>query len=758
MVSSNSRARLLQYVVIAATLFYIGGAVFRSSDESAFWDLWVTYAVELLAAGLCLLRSVRVKDAERLPWGLLSAAMLVWIFSDIYWTISFSNTDEPPSLSLADVGYLGFYPLTYAGVILLIRSRMHRTPRSVWLDGLVGGLASASVCAAVFFQPIAAQATDAEIGYVIVNLAYPCADLLLVTLVVCSFALSGWRPDRSWVLLGVALVMLAMSDTGYLFSTARDWYTQGGLIDVGWVLAMVLLGMSAWRRPKRVDAMVFESWIIVTVPFGFALVALAVLTGNRLWNAPSTAMLLALGAIGVGFVRMALTFSEVRSLSESRREARTDELTSLGNRRAFYERLDGLLRNRKDQQHLALLLIDLDRFKEVNDSLGHQFGDRLLRQIGPRLKSLTREEDMVVRLGGDEFAIIIEAADVPRAVAGARRVREILDTPFILDGVPVKIGASIGIAAFPQHGTDANTLLRHADVAMYGAKQERSQHRVYEPALDQHTRDRLNTINELRDALDEDRLIVHYQPKIYADGSFAGAEALVRMRNPKGDLVPPDLFLPLAEQAGLMHLLTARVLDLVLADITRWRDDGRHVKVAVNLSVTNLLDADFPDHVASALRRYQLPGRCLVFEITETTVLTDPDRALEAVKRLRALGSDTSLDDYGTGYASIAYLRQMPLDELKLDRSFVSNLESEEIARSFFTTTVTLAHVLGLRVVAEGIETESMWAAARAAGCDVGQGYLFSRPVPFEGFVPAVNKMLALVNARPRPEARSESC
>jgi diguanylate cyclase (GGDEF)-like protein len=497
---------------------------------------------------------------------------------------------------------------------------------------------------------------------------------------------------------------------------------------------MVLIGLAPWRKPRQANGLLFESWTIVVVPLLFGVASLAVLTGNRLWNSPSIAVVLAFAAVAVGFLRLVLTFTEVRAVAESRREARTDELTGLGNRRLFYETMASRLHKRSAESPLALLLIDLDRFKEVNDSLGHQFGDRLLRQIGPRLREAIRVDDLAVRLGGDEFAIILDGADTDAAIDTARKVQASLDTAFRLDGVPVKISASIGIAMFPDHARDANQLLRYADVAMYAAKGHHGQHRVYEPQHDENTRARLNTISELRDALDHGHLAVHYQPKVEPSGVLSGVEALVRMNSPVRGLVAPDQFLPLAEQAGLMQLLTGRVIDIVLGDITRWRASGHDVKVAVNLSVTNLLDEEFPERVVEALERTGHSGRSLVFEITETTVLSDPEAARAAVMHLRSLGSSVSLDDYGTGYASIAYLRQMPLDELKLDRSFVSNLESDEVARSFFTSTVTLAHTLGLSVVAEGIETLSMWEAAVRAGCDVGQGYYFARPMDAGAF------------------------
>lgn len=727
--SARFRSRMLpvQIAVAVTTIAFAVSTFVRDPGHNPLFDIWMYYGMLIGGAALAFGRWALIRDRERNAWLVIGLGMAIWIAGEAYWTVLYGGSESPPAFSLADVGYFGFYPLAYAGVVMMIRTRMARTPRSVWLDGLVGGLASAALSAAVFFKPIEESATG-NLASIVANLSYPCADLLLLILVICSFSLSGWRPDRSWLTLGFGLLALIGSDTAYLFQTANETYIEGTPLDIGWPAGMMLIGMAAWRRPRRVDALTFESWTIVVIPALFAFVALIILTGNRLWNQPSLAVALAFAAIVVGFVRLVLTFREVRWLNESRREARTDELTSLGNRRLFYEQLSSMLEDRTYSNKLALLLIDLDRFKEVNDSLGHQFGDKLLRQVGPRLRNAVDDLHLIARLGGDEFAIIVDGGDRDAAISTANSVQAALDRSFELDGVPVKISASVGISLFPDHASDVNQLLRHADVAMYNAKAMHGSHQIYEPRHDELTRARLTTISELRTALTRGQLVVHYQPKFATNNQLAGAEALVRMNGPEG-MIPPDQFLPLAEQAGLMRELTEQVLDIALDDIVNWRKRGRYIKVAVNLSVTNLLDEDFPAYVANALQSRGLPGRALSFEITETTILSDPDRALVAVQRLKSLGADISLDDYGTGYASIAYLRQMPLNELKLDRSFVSNLESDAVAQSFFTSTVTLAHTLGLRVVAEGIETRTIWDAARAAGCDIGQGYYFSPPM-----------------------------
>jgi diguanylate cyclase (GGDEF)-like protein len=419
-----------------------------------------------------------------------------------------------------------------------------------------------------------------------------------------------------------------------------------------------------------------------------------------------------------------------RQAEENRKLAREDGLTGLANRTAFSELAAEALAKRP--AHAAVLLLDLDRFKDLNDSLGHHAGDLLLREIGPRLESALPDGSVVARLGGDEFAALLAPLDDPaNAATCAHRVREALQTPVEIEGIAVSAEGSVGIAHYPADGRDVATLLQRADVAMYEAKEKRVGVATYQPDADRSSHERLLVLAQLREAIESDQLVLHYQPKVsLADGLVVGAEALVRWQHPERGLVGPYHFVPLAEHTGLIGPLTAWVLERAMRDARAWWDRGHRISVAVNLSVANLVDPELPKLFARLLAETRLPPSALEFEITESVLMTEPERALRTLTLLRGMGAKLAVDDYGTGHSSLAYLHQLPLNTLKIDRSFVSAMAGEGgvIVRS----TVDLAHSLGLDVVAEGIEDAGTAVALRALGCDLGQGFHYARPVPVE--------------------------
>jgi diguanylate cyclase (GGDEF)-like protein/PAS domain S-box-containing protein len=414
-----------------------------------------------------------------------------------------------------------------------------------------------------------------------------------------------------------------------------------------------------------------------------------------------------------------------------------DSLTGLPNRRLLTERLTAALDAAgPDGGHTGLLLIDLNRFKEVNDTLGHASGDQLLAQIGPRLiTAALRQDDTVARLSGDEFAVLLpRLAGIEDAMAVAHRVLTSLHTPFTVDGTVVDLAASIGVALAPDHTCDANELLQHADVAMYEAKENAAGVVLFAPA-DDPTPTRFGLLGELRRALDGDELVVYYQPKIdMGTGGLHGVEALVRWLHPERGVIPPDEFIPIAEKTGVIHRLTTRVLDLALAQTRVWADAGLHVPVAVNVSARCLQDPDLPARVLAALARHDVPVSLLRLEITESAIMADPSRALTILRALADAGIGLSLDDFGTGYSSMSYLRKLPVDELKVDRSFVQDLTGERADAVLVRSAVDLGHNLGLSVVAEGVEDVPTLTALHRLGCDVAQGYHFARPMPPEEF------------------------
>jgi len=424
-----------------------------------------------------------------------------------------------------------------------------------------------------------------------------------------------------------------------------------------------------------------------------------------------------------------------RARDEAQYQALHDPLTGLPNRTLLRDRLEqSMLLADRNATGLALLLLDLDRFKDVNDTLGHHAGDELLQQVGARLAGALRTSDTIARMGGDEFAVILlTAGDVGLATRLARTLVHALEAPFVVGGHTVAVGASIGIAVYPDQGTDARTLLRRADVAMYVAKRANSGYSVYSPDQDEHGSDRLAFIAELRAAIDRDELVLHYQPKVsLKTGRCVRAEALVRWNHPQRGLIPPDQFVPVAEQTGLIKPLTRWVLDAALRQCRTWRDSGLELPVAVNLSMLNLHDPELTESVAELLATWGVPPVLLKVEVTESAIMSDPERAVETLRCLRAMGVAVAIDDFGTGHSSLNYLKHLPVEDIKLDRTFVREMRVDDSDFAIVRSTVQLAHSLDLQVIAEGVEDQETWDLLAALGCDAAQGYYMSRPLPAE--------------------------
>jgi diguanylate cyclase (GGDEF)-like protein len=425
-----------------------------------------------------------------------------------------------------------------------------------------------------------------------------------------------------------------------------------------------------------------------------------------------------------------------RQAAENAHLAMHDPLTDLPNRSLFHDRAQqAILAARRDGTRVALMILDLDRFKEVNDTLGHHNGDLLLQEIGARLGSELRDGDSVARLGGDEFGLLLPTfAEPSDALVVGEKVREALRQAFALQGVTLDLEASVGIALYPEHGQDVDMLLQRADVAMYVAKEDHTGCELYSAERDEYSPGRLALAAELRRALDERELVLHYQPIAeLAHGQIVGVEALVRWQHPERGLLGPDEFVPLAERTGLIRELTLYVLAEALRQVRIWHEEGLDLIVAVNLSARDLLDFTLPEAVGRLLTANRVPATRLGLEITESVILADPMRARAILTRLSEMGVRLAIDDYGSGYSSLGYLKRLPVSEIKIDRSFVMNMEQDENDAVIVRSTVELGRNLGLRVVAEGVQAASAWALLKALNCDYAQGYYLSRPIVASG-------------------------
>jgi diguanylate cyclase (GGDEF)-like protein len=440
------------------------------------------------------------------------------------------------------------------------------------------------------------------------------------------------------------------------------------------------------------------------------------------------------GHAGVALERSRLIEDLRREAAEREHQALHDGLTGLANRTLFLDRVRQAIAALGPQASLAVLLVDLDRFKEVNDTLGHSTGDLVLREVGTRLERSLPESHTIARLGGDEFAVLVPAVpDLQAALLVAGLVTAELARPLTTEELELQLAGSVGVALCPEHGADPGLLLQRADVAMYGAKAAHSGIEVYAAERDQYSQRRLALVGALRTAIEGGDLKVVYQPKAeLPDGRVVGMEALVRWQDPAHGTVPPDEFVPIAESTGLIAPLCRLVLEVAVGQARRWHDQHLDVGVAVNLSVRNLLEPGLADRVRRLLAATGLPAGLLTLEITEGAVMTDPGAAVAVLHQLAGAGVRLSIDDFGTGYSSLAYLKRLPVDEVKLDKSFVLGMTTDLDDAAIVRSTVELARNLGLRMVAEGVEDQQTWNALAAMGCELAQGYHLARPMPAE--------------------------
>ncbi|KUL26285.1 putative bifunctional diguanylate cyclase/phosphodiesterase [Actinoplanes awajinensis] len=700
------------------------------ADRHPILDGGLQDGVYLLAAALVAARAALIRE-DRGAWLLMSTGLFAYAAGTVYWVALFSRMDHPPFPSPADALWLAYYPFALAAVLRLLWVRQRRLSAAAWLDGLIAAACAAAFASVIFLTGFAGS-TGSRWSAVI-SVAFPVADIVLAGLLLGAWALSGWRTERVWMLLLTGMGINSAANGIHAFQTAVGMSLPGGWADLLWSVALAVIVVAAWQRPQPATERRPASAVVGAVlPAVLACASLLLLLGD--WRSvgalPQVSGLLAALAIAGAIVRMLLTVRVVEALADARHQARTDDLTELPNRRSFLEAVDHSLDPGPVAPALAVAIIDLDRFKDINDSFGHRVGDRLLQLVAERLAEAVGSVGTLARLGGDEFGVLLPGVDAEQAQQITTGFLTVLRRPFHLGQIGLHVDASIGVAACPAHGVDSSTLMRHADSAMYQAKDHQSGVALATGGPDDDSgRQRLTTLEELRAGLDRGELTLHYQPQmLIAEGVVAGVEALVRWNHPSRGLVYPDGFLPLAEHAGLMGRLTTQVLEMALAQCRAWNDDGLALTVAVNLSASNLQDCDLPGYVADALLRHGVPAHSLHLEVTEEILIRDAARTTEILAELRRMGIRLAVDDYGTGYSSLAYLQALPVDDLKLDRAFVTHCDTDPRSAAIVKSTVELAHNLGMRMIAEGVESEAGLDRLRQWDCDLAQGYHVSRP------------------------------
>ena len=687
----------------------------------------------VMPCALCWTAVFKVRG--RHPEVLLGAAAVTsWTIGTTYYIWFQMPGAAVPFPSFADIGSALFYVFMAAALVVAVRRKARGVGSSVWWDALVGWLGAAAVLALVLDPLLSPAETGPRSLATVVLAAYPLCDLLLVAAVAGTAALREVRMGKRWGLLVAGLLVFAGADVTYSLQTASGSYRYGTPWDALWPAGILLIALwvdgstrdqpETWSRPAGTS-------MSVAVSSAATLAGLGVLLVNTWAPVSIVALTLAVVTLLAAVARSAVAFRLLARLAAQRQlTAATDELTGLPNRRALTAEGQARLAARGARRQ-ALLVLDLDKFKEVNDSLGHLVGDQLLIQVGARLSQHLRNGELLARLGSDEFAVLIDDAGRDEAIDDATRLQAVLHEPFALQNIALHASVSIGIALFPDDGSDLDALLNKADMAMYKAKGSLRGHHVYSSDDDADDASRLQTVEELRTALMSGQFVVNYQPKIeLGSGDLHSVEALVRWNHPVRGLLFPDQFLALVEEFGLMPSLTHVVLEMALDQVAAWAAEGRHMTVAVNLSASSLVDDNLPKQVTSMLAARGLAPSCLQLEITEEFLMADRDRARSILARLRDSGIQISVDDYGTGYSSLSYLLDLPIDELKLDRSFVFQMADDPRSAALVASTIDLAHSLNLRIVAEGVETGIVFSELRRLGCDQAQGYFMSSAVP----------------------------
>ncbi len=744
---SRARRRLTLNALLGGLswLFPVVGAVavLKSVDHGAGGIGSGVMAASQGGLFLCLIAQLVVaawmRVGRRVPSLALAAGLVLWAAGSAVLTASGQPTAvafPAPGEWLFLTSYTGF-----AAYLILGGGRSTRPTVTTWLDAAITCGGAACLAAFAVVTPVAGDFGRQGLP-LLIAVAYPLLDASLVLVVLGQVALRSRRLDLTTAMTLLGLLLLAWADTSLVVNLSSGTYAYGLILSLAWALAFLLLVTAACRpadpqtlepaaEHHDVDVAKSKDWgaAAVVVAGAVALVALTQQPPSPVRPYVVVPAVLTLIAVGL---RLVSALRQARGAAEAYRLSRTDDLTGLPNRRALDAWIaDGLAADAR----MGLLLLDLDGFKEINDSLGHSAGDAMLKVVAARLPAALGNGSLVARLGGDEFAVLVHEEDAVRLLECAQRLRLAVRKPARIDGMELTIEVSVGAAVRGIDVVAGKDLLRKADIAMYQAKVSHAGALLYDPARDEFSRARLQVAEELRYGIPRGELEVWYQPQIES-GSLRtrSVEALVRWRHPTQGLLPPGAFLPAARRSGLMPALTEAVLATVVEDAKCWLREGIDIQVSVNVAPAELLAPSLIKRFLDLVDDSGVAASRLVIEVTEDSFLAEPERARAVIQELRGRGLEVSIDDYGTGFSSLSYLRDLPVQELKIDRSFVANLLADDRSRMIVMTTNQLAHGLGLRTVAEGVEDAETASALESMGIDILQGYHFAKPMPFLTF------------------------
>jgi diguanylate cyclase (GGDEF)-like protein len=719
---------IVAVAVYAASLFTDLHSAAVSSSSLTSW----LGRIAALAPVVPIYFRVRKRAELRGAWFIMGVGVLFFNLASLLNSVPLTSLTRVVTPTLRDVVFVFSYFAIAVAVAVVMQQSFGPRANSVRLDGLIAGLALASLVSMYWFRAnieLSGRPLVAEL-----NIYNPILVLALLVLLLAGLVPKHFRSDTTTSFLIVGLTAFAVGDVIQLNHVVFASSSFYALVNASRPVGLCCVALAAWPRlDRRSDARDFQVAPrgLNFIPIIFGTLSVAILAISVMRSISESTRFMALASLMLVIIRMVMTQGEVRQLGKSNYvEARTDHVTGLSNRRAFLEDGEAKLASLKPSEQLGIVLIDLDGFKEVNDSIGHAYGDELLKIVGQRFAKRIAERGSVARLGGDEFAytFVIDADVDP--TASAKELAWTLSNPIALDGTNVRVNASVGVSIWPQHGATHVELLRSADVAMYEAKRSHVDVCVYRDEIDVNSRERLNLINDLRTAIERRRLTLHFQPtRDLRTNAVYGVEALVRWDHPTLGLLQPDQFIPLAERVGLIVPLTRTVLDLAITELARLDRSGRSLQMSVNISRWDLMDEHLAASIDRMLEWHHIDANRITLEVTESCLSQDPARAKKSLEKLRQAGLKISIDDFGVGYSSMSQLLELPVDELKIDKSFILALNSDRRAISLIRSMIEMARALGLVVIAEGIEDAENFESLRKVGADIIQGNFVSLPL-----------------------------